>query len=91
MIDCSHANSGKDHARQPAVADATSQASSRDGSRAIMGVMLESFLVDGSQNHETAPAARLRPEHHRQVHELGAHGAAVHQLAEGRAQAQRGR
>jgi 3-deoxy-7-phosphoheptulonate synthase len=25
-----------------------------DGSRAIVGVMLESFLVDGNQNHEKA-------------------------------------
>ena len=51
MIDCSHANSGKDHARQPAVmTDVCNQLN--EGSRAVMGVMLESFLVDGSQNHE---------------------------------------
>ena len=51
MIDCSHANSGKDHERQPAVvADVAGQVS--DGSQAIFGVMLESFLVDGNQNHE---------------------------------------
>jgi 3-deoxy-7-phosphoheptulonate synthase len=50
MIDCSHANSGKDHARQPAVlADVADQV--RDGSGAILGVMLESFLVDGNQTH----------------------------------------
>jgi 3-deoxy-7-phosphoheptulonate synthase len=52
MIDCSHANSGKDHARQPqVVADVCSQLAS--GSRALIGVMLESFLVDGNQNHES--------------------------------------
>ena len=52
MIDCSHANSGKDHARQPkVVADVCGQVA--EGSRAVMGVMLESFLVDGSQNHES--------------------------------------
>jgi 3-deoxy-7-phosphoheptulonate synthase len=51
MIDCSHANSGKDHARQPTVVkDVCAQVS--EGSRAITGVMLESFLVDGNQNHE---------------------------------------
>ncbi|MDH3519944.1 MAG: 3-deoxy-7-phosphoheptulonate synthase [Myxococcales bacterium] len=51
MIDCSHANSGKDHTRQPrVVADVAAQIA--DGSQAIFGVMLESFLVDGSQNHE---------------------------------------
>jgi 3-deoxy-7-phosphoheptulonate synthase len=52
MIDCSHANSGKDHARQPEVlADVCRQLSG--GSRVLMGVMIESFLVDGSQNHES--------------------------------------
>jgi 3-deoxy-7-phosphoheptulonate synthase len=51
MIDCSHANSGKDHNRQPlVVGDVAGQLA--DGSRAIIGVMLESFLVEGSQNHE---------------------------------------
>lgn len=51
MIDCSHANSGKDHERQPAVArDVAGQVA--DGSRAIFGLMLESFLVDGNQDHE---------------------------------------
>jgi 3-deoxy-7-phosphoheptulonate synthase len=51
MIDCSHANSSKDHERQPAVlADVAKQV--REGSQAIFGVMLESFLVDGNQNHE---------------------------------------
>jgi len=52
MIDCSHANSGKDHARQPqVVADICNQLAS--GSRALIGAMIESFLVDGSQNHES--------------------------------------
>ena len=50
MIDCSHANSGKDHTRQPAVAaDIATQIA--DGSDAIFGVMVESFLVDGNQDH----------------------------------------
>jgi 3-deoxy-7-phosphoheptulonate synthase len=49
MVDCSHANSGKDHHRQPAVLqDVACQVA--DGSRAIFGVMLESFLVAGRQD-----------------------------------------
>jgi len=53
MIDCSHANSLKDHTRQPeVVSDVAGQIS--DGSPAIFGLMLESFLVDGNQNHEKA-------------------------------------
>jgi 3-deoxy-7-phosphoheptulonate synthase len=48
MIDTSHANSGKDPSRQPAVAEAIgSQIAS--GSRSIFGVMIESFLVAGRQ------------------------------------------
>jgi 3-deoxy-7-phosphoheptulonate synthase len=56
MIDCSHANSAKDHLRQPlVVSDIAGQVA--DGSSAIIGLMLESFLVDGSQNHEKASGA----------------------------------
>ena len=49
MVDCSHANSGKDHAMQPVVAAALA-AQIQTGSRDVMGVMLESFLVAGNQN-----------------------------------------
>src|SRR5690606_34225856 len=48
MVDCSHANSGKDPARQPSVADAVA-CQVEAGDRHIMGVMLESFLVQGNQ------------------------------------------
>jgi 3-deoxy-7-phosphoheptulonate synthase len=48
MIDTSHANSGKDPARQPAVAEAIA-GQIASGSRAIFGVMIESFLVAGRQ------------------------------------------
>jgi 3-deoxy-7-phosphoheptulonate synthase len=49
MVDASHGNSGKDYARQPAVA--SSLASQLDaGERGIVGVMLESFLVAGRQD-----------------------------------------
>jgi 3-deoxy-7-phosphoheptulonate synthase len=50
MIDCSHANSGKDHRRQPEVARSVAEQVS-GGSRSVIGVMLESFLVEGSQKH----------------------------------------
>jgi 3-deoxy-7-phosphoheptulonate synthase len=51
MIDCSHANSSKDHNKQPMVADDIG-AQLAGGSQAIFGVMLESFLVGGRQNQE---------------------------------------
>ena len=48
MVDCSHANSSKDHRRQSAVAHAV-----RDqilaGNDSIMGLMIESHLHEGSQ------------------------------------------
>jgi 3-deoxy-7-phosphoheptulonate synthase len=49
MIDLSHDNSGKDADRQPAVA-ADVAAQIAGGQRAIVGVMLESFLVGGRQD-----------------------------------------
>ncbi len=49
MIDLSHDNSGKDPARQPAVADAVAGQLAA-GNQAIVGVMLESFLVEGRQD-----------------------------------------
>ena len=51
VIDCSHANSGKDHVRQAAVAAEVAQ-SVRDG-LPISGVMLESFLVAGAQSADS--------------------------------------
>jgi 3-deoxy-7-phosphoheptulonate synthase len=48
MIDCSHANSGKDYKRQGAVCrDVAAQI--RAGRQNIMGVMVESNLVEGAQ------------------------------------------
>ena len=63
MIDCSHANSGKDHIRQAEVATevaATIAAARRAGRDAgISGVMLESFLVPGAQSLDVdSPAGR---------------------------------
>jgi 3-deoxy-7-phosphoheptulonate synthase len=48
MVDCSHANSGKLHARQVDVArDVATQLAG--GSRCIFGVMVESHLEAGAQ------------------------------------------
>jgi 3-deoxy-7-phosphoheptulonate synthase len=56
MVDCSHGNSRKDPARQPAVAhDIAEQI--RSGSRAVAGVMIESHLVGGRQ--DPAPGRKL--------------------------------
>jgi len=48
MIDCSHANSGKDPQRQPEVWNSVSQ-QHREGNRRILGVMVESNLHAGNQ------------------------------------------
>jgi 3-deoxy-7-phosphoheptulonate synthase len=48
MVDCSHANSSKDHERQPLVAgDVAEQI--RAGNRSLMGLMIESHLHAGNQ------------------------------------------
>jgi 3-deoxy-7-phosphoheptulonate synthase len=51
MIDFSHDNSGKDPERQPAVAAEVGEQVA-GGDRAIIGAMLESFLVGGRQDPE---------------------------------------
>ena len=54
MIDCSHANSGKDASRQPAVAaDIATRVAG--GDRAIAAVMLESNLLGGAQDYQAKP------------------------------------
>jgi 3-deoxy-7-phosphoheptulonate synthase len=56
MIDCSHANSNKDHTRQPMVCrDVAAQIAK--GTQSISGVMLESNLVAGAQR--LFPGAKL--------------------------------
>ena len=49
MIDTSHGNSGKDHGRQPMVAQDIAQQIER-GDAPIFGVMMESFFVEGRQD-----------------------------------------
>ncbi len=54
MVDCSHANSGKDPSRQPAVAaDLATQIAG--GETAIAAVMIESHLISGRQSHAHRP------------------------------------
>jgi 3-deoxy-7-phosphoheptulonate synthase len=57
MVDCSHANSRKDPDRQPIVAREVAEQVAQ-GSRAIFGVMIESFIEAGTQSE--APRERLR-------------------------------
>jgi len=48
MVDCSHANSNKDYRRQAEVLGAVAD-QLRAGSHHVMGVMIESHLVEGNQ------------------------------------------
>jgi 3-deoxy-7-phosphoheptulonate synthase len=48
MVDCSHANANKDHNRQVTVLESVAE-QVRAGSRNILGVMVESHLVEGKQ------------------------------------------
>ena len=54
MVDCSHANSGKDAERQPAVA-AELAAQIAAGENTICGVMIESNLLGGTQDYHARP------------------------------------
>lgn len=54
MVDCSHANSGKDPARQLVVAEALS-AQVAGGEPALAGIMLESNLLGGTQSEQADP------------------------------------
>ncbi len=59
MVDCSHANSGKQHARQEEVWGSVIDQRAA-GSRALIGMMVESYLKEGSQPFPKNPA-ELRP------------------------------
>jgi 3-deoxy-7-phosphoheptulonate synthase len=54
MVDCSHANSGKQHARQEEVWRSVID-QRVEGNLAIIGVMLESYLHEGSQPFPRKP------------------------------------
>jgi 3-deoxy-7-phosphoheptulonate synthase len=56
MVDCSHANSGKEAERQLAVAaDLAGRIAA--GERAVAAVMIESNLVGGAQDYRARPLA----------------------------------
>lgn len=55
MVDCSHANSGKQHARQEEVWGSII-AQRASGTRAIIGAMVESYLSEGNQPVPADPA-----------------------------------
>jgi 3-deoxy-7-phosphoheptulonate synthase len=59
MIDCSHANSGKDPSRQPLVA-ADLAARVAKGDRVIVATMFESNLLGGAQDYQTRPLVHGR-------------------------------
>jgi 3-deoxy-7-phosphoheptulonate synthase len=56
MIDASHANCSKDYRKMPAVFREIAQ-QRRDGTRGIVGAMLESNLVAGAQAMPENPEA----------------------------------
>ena len=53
MVDCSHANSNKDHTKQGSVLEAVAEQISV-GNKSIRGVMLESNLKPGNQNVDSS-------------------------------------
>ncbi|HKI69036.1 MAG TPA: 3-deoxy-7-phosphoheptulonate synthase, partial [Verrucomicrobiae bacterium] len=55
MVDCSHANSGKQHARQEDVWHSIIEQRVA-GSRALIGAMVESYLQEGNQPIPKNPA-----------------------------------
>jgi 3-deoxy-7-phosphoheptulonate synthase len=59
MVDCSHANSGKQHARQEEVWRSVIEQRVA-GTRSLIGLMVESYLEEGSQPFPKC-AADLRP------------------------------
>jgi len=55
MVDCSHANSGKQHARQEDVWRSLIEQRAA-GTRSLIGIMVESYLQEGSQPFPKNPA-----------------------------------
>jgi len=54
MVDCSHANSNKDHNLQPLVLDNVSN-QILEGNKSIIGVMIESNINAGNQKLSSNP------------------------------------
>jgi 3-deoxy-7-phosphoheptulonate synthase len=59
MVDCSHANSGKDPLRQPHIFNEV-LAQRLEGDHSLIGMMLESHLFDGCQPLNPPPGQPLR-------------------------------
>jgi 3-deoxy-7-phosphoheptulonate synthase len=55
MVDCSHANSGKQHGRQAEVWKSVIEQRAA-GDRSIIGAMIESYIHEGNQPFPTKPA-----------------------------------
>ena len=74
MVDCSHANSSKQHSAR-STWRATSRQQIAGGNRIIFGVMVESHLHAGARSsapaRTTQLAAEYGQEHHRCLHRLG--------------------
>ncbi|KAF9046729.1 hypothetical protein BJ165DRAFT_1473906 [Panaeolus papilionaceus] len=60
MIDCSHGNSSKQYSKQPEVADNIAEQLASETGPYIMGVMLESNLVEGRQDIPVSGPAGLK-------------------------------
>lgn len=58
VVDCSHANSSKDYRRQPLVAENVVN-QILEGNQSIIGIMLESHLVEGNQGTKDKTAGEL--------------------------------
>jgi len=56
MVDCSHANSNKDHTQQANVLESV-KAQKQAGNKSITGIMIESNLQPGNQSMSTTPLA----------------------------------
>lgn len=58
VVDCSHANSSKDYRRQPLVAENVVN-QILEGNQSIIGIMLESHLIEGNQGTAGKVASEL--------------------------------
>lgn len=58
VVDCSHANSAKDYRRQPLVAENVVN-QILEGNQSIIGIMLESHLIEGNQTTKEKAASDL--------------------------------
>jgi 3-deoxy-7-phosphoheptulonate synthase len=59
VVDCSHGNSNKDYRRQPLVADNVFN-QILEGNQSIIGIMLESHLLEGNQKGDGESLAELQ-------------------------------